>query len=117
MTNDKARQLDYLTNLLQQGKVKDFGTAIARVRGEWTLTHKDLLGQEVVISSYREIVTQYGEALIAETLVNGEIHSVLIGAQVLIKQLRDVKDLLPIRAKVVKPGRYYEFESAEYAEE
>lgn len=76
---------------------------------EYEYKQSDLVDKEIVVLEYKPIVTQYGDALIANCLIEGEEHKVLIGSMVLIKQLELVSDKLPLRGTIKRQKNYFTF--------
>jgi len=82
-------------------------------RKEWDYVHSDLIGKVVVIHSCESVRTQYGQAYVCRCSLEGEFMSVLFGGTVLVDQLSDILDELPVIARVTKPGAYYLLEDPE----
>lgn len=76
----------------------------------WDYTHSEVLDKLLVINSFTEIETGYGDALLADCVVNEQPAKVLIGGVFLIQALKNVKDRLPVSATIVKEGTYYRFQ-------
>lgn len=76
---------------------------------KWQCTHKDVLDETIVVISFTPITTSYGDAKLADIVLNGERKTCLMGGTVLVKQLDEVEEKLPLKAKIVKEGRYYQF--------
>ncbi len=89
-------------------KAKSF---VGKPQGEkdWDKTHSDLINLDVLVISYRPITTQYGDAYLADCFLDGKRLNILIGAQVLMEQLAEVKDDLPMWFSVIKPKKSYIF--------
>ena len=77
----------------------------------WEFTHRDVLDTPLVILTAKSIQTQFGEAYISDVLIDEEYHTVLFGGSVLVKQVEEAKEHLPVWAMVIKPGKYYQFEN------
>lgn len=75
----------------------------------WTYTHTQLLNQEFIITGFTTITTQFGDALLADCIVNEEKCKVLIGGKVLCEQLIKVERNLPVITTLIKQGKYYLF--------
>lgn len=88
------------------GSITDYITSM----GDWDCTHADLVGKDTLFMEFRTTKTQYGEALLCDCFneVDGAFVA-LIGGQVLMEQLKEVEDRLPLRAIIAKTGRYYCF--------
>jgi len=68
----------------------------------------DILEQPVVICSLERIETRFGEAWLGIILHAGEPKRLLIGGEVLRKKMYQLEGYLPVRAKFVKVGRYFD---------
>lgn len=73
----------------------------------WKYTHTDLVDQEIIIHDYVEIETQYGQSLVCNCTIKEEMHSVLMGAQVIMNQILKASTYLPVSATVIFTGKYY----------
>jgi len=82
-------------------------------RKEWDYVHSDLIDKVVVIHSAEPVRTQYGQAYVCRCYLEGEVMSVLFGGTVLVDQLSDILDELPVIARVTRPGAYYLLEDPE----
>lgn len=89
--------------------LKPFGETVAGKK-KWDCTHSDLIDQTIIITDYQPIRTQYGEALLADCVVDGDPMAVLIGSNVLVDQLSYIKDELPVQATIRYIKNYYTFE-------
>lgn len=78
-----------------------------RTGRRWDVTHKDIVGDLIVVQSTKEITTRYGEAMLCRIDHQGEEKMCLMGGTVLIDQLRDLANVLPVIAVVRKPARSY----------
>ena len=102
--------VEKVTEALAQGKLPSFGQLFEEIQPGWDMVHSDLVGQEIVICSAQPCETQFGSAYICECLVDGEMCNVLMGGQVLCKQLEKLLNRLPFTATIVHEHRYYEFQ-------
>ena len=89
--------------------LKPFGETAAGKK-TWDCTHSDLVDQTIIITDYRPIRTQYGDALLADCVVDGNPMKVLMGSNVLVDQLSYIKDELPVQATIRFVKNYYTFE-------
>lgn len=72
--------------------------------------HSDLIDKTFVIHDYQVYEGQFGEYALATCEVDGEMMTVLIGSEVLLRQLRDLPaEAFPVEVTIVKTGRYYQF--------
>ncbi len=78
-------------------------------KAPWGMKHSDLINLNVIVISFTDIETNYGQAYLAECIVEGKREKVLFGAQVLMEELDKVKADLPMEFRVAKPGKYYTF--------
>lgn len=78
-----------------------------RTGRQWDLTHKEILGDVLVIHRIKEMTTKYGEAVLADADHEGQQKSILLGGQVLITQAKELSPHLPVLAVVRKPSRAY----------
>lgn len=78
-----------------------------KVGKRWDMTHKDLVDKLVIIHRLTEIETRFGKAYLVDLDVEGEQKTALFGGQVLIEQLGQLADNLPVLAVIVKPARSY----------
>lgn len=76
---------------------------------KWDLKHSDVLNMPIIIVDATSVTTSYGDAYVCTCIVNGEKKDILMGGTVLIQQLDEVMDKLPVKATVKKQGRYYSF--------
>lgn len=89
----------------------------------WDYAQKEVADKVIVVHRYHDIETQYGPAYLVDIDVEGEQATLLAGGEVLIKQLVEMVDYLPMVAVIRKPGRCYVFtdptpeEIAAYVEE
>jgi len=88
--------------------VKKFGD-VYNSATPWEVTHKVLKDKDIIIRKASKIPTSYGPSFLADVEVDGGMHKVLIGGKVLIQQLEDVINDLPLSCKIIKVGRYYTF--------
>lgn len=89
-------------------EVKNFGDTSIGQR-DWDYTHKDLLDKIVIVLSATKARTQYGKCFICQCIVDDQQVSVLMGGDVLVKQIKQLRAEMPFRALLVKPGAYYTF--------
>lgn len=108
-------QLEFDVGNLDIENVAGIGDFITRTK-RWDFTHSELMGQVIVILGFSETDTQYGDALLADCLVDGLRKVVLVGGTVLIEQLKEVQAHLPLRAVIEKPKKTYIFRSPPIAE-
>lgn len=74
------------------------------------IKHSDLVDKTFVIHDYQVYNGKFGEYAIAVCEIDGEMASVLIGSEVLLRQLRDLPaEAFPVEVTIVKTGRYYQF--------
>lgn len=78
-----------------------------RTGRQWDLTHKEILGDVLVLHRIKEMTTKYGEAVLADADHEGRQKSILLGGQVLITQAKELSPHLPVLAVVRKPSRAY----------
>lgn len=78
-----------------------------RTGRRWDITHKDVVGDLVVIMAAKEIKTKYGAAMLCNVVHLGEEKVALMGGQTLIDQLKELLPHLPVCAVVKKPARSY----------
>lgn len=88
--------------------LKKFSDVVSTVV-PWQITHTHIVNKEIVILTQSTIKTNYGEARLCKCLVDGVEKLVLMGGQVLVSQIDQFKDNLPIVATIVKQGKYYTF--------
>lgn len=84
-------------------------SAYIRTGKQWDFTHKEVMGDILVIHRCKEIHTKYGDARLIDCDRKGVQVSVLIGGQVLVQQLDDLMPHLPVIAVIAKPARAYTF--------
>lgn len=94
-------------------KAKPFGKTKAG-RKDWDCVHSELLGKDFLILSAEPCTTQYGQAYVVQVIVHGEARSVLFGGSVLISQIADILDELPVAAHMSKPTNYYLLEDQDH---
>lgn len=75
----------------------------------WEFTQKEIVDQVMILHRYTQISTQYGDAYLVDIDVSGNQATLLIGGQVLMKQLAELAEYLPIVTVIRKPGRCYVF--------
>lgn len=102
-TEQMLKQLGFDLNELEDAASKVQSTS------RWEMTHKDVLDTDIIILGYHEIETSFGAAYLVRAIVEGEETRVLFGSGVLMKQLDEIWDGKPLKAKVGKVGRYYSF--------
>jgi hypothetical protein len=78
-------------------------------RKDWDYTHTDLVDREIILLSAVTIRTQYGEAYLAEIMLDGEKKSALIGGTVLKEQLSFIMNELPVKTTIRFVKKYYTF--------
>lgn len=78
-----------------------------RTGKRWDMTHKECKFDLLVIHRAKEINTRYGVAYLASVDHKGEQKEVLLGGQVLVDQIKDLIQNLPVMAVIRKPGRSY----------
>lgn len=78
-----------------------------RTGKRWDMTHKECKFDLLVIHRAKEINTRYGVAYLASVDHKGEEKEVLLGGQVLVDQIRDLLQNLPVMTVIRKPGRSY----------
>lgn len=76
---------------------------------KWDMVHSAVLNMPIIIVDASPITTSYGDAYVCTCIVNGEKKDILMGGKVLVQQLTEVMDNLPVRATVKKQGRYFTF--------
>lgn len=89
-------------------KVSAFVTSGKR----WELVQKDVEDEVVILHRFKGITTHYGDAYLVDIDRKGEQSTILIGGQVLMTQLDELAEHLPIVAVIRKPGRAYVFTDA-----
>ncbi len=82
---------------------------VVNLEAPWDYTHTELKNQTIVFTGYSEFETQYGNAFLADVIVDGQEVKVLIGGQVLMQQLAGCRGNFPVSATIIKEGRYYTF--------
>lgn len=78
-----------------------------RTGKRWDSTHKEVFGDLLVIHRAKEINTRYGVAYLASVDHKGVQIEVLLGGQVLVDQIKDLMQNLPVMTVIRKPGRSY----------
>lgn len=78
-----------------------------RTGRRWDITHKDIVGDLIVIHSVKDITTKYGDACLCRIDHHGFEKMCLMGGTVLIDQLHDIEQVLPVISVVRKPARAY----------
>lgn len=76
---------------------------------KWDCTHASLMNIPLIVIKFEDIKTSYGEAKLALCIVEGDEKQVLMGGTVLVQQLEEVADQLPMQATIRKVGKYYSF--------
>ena len=89
-------------------KVRKFAE-VAPDEKPWKYVHTELVNEEVVILGFVSIKTKYGTAFLTDCIVKEEQCKVLIGGEVLMSHLEQIKNELPIMATIVHNERYYQF--------
>lgn len=89
---------------LMKSDLSDIGELLA-----WDYKHSDIVDKEVVILSVKETKTGYGPAFLGKCIVDDKECRILFGGEVLVQQLDNVKNMLPLRATVKKEGKYFTF--------
>jgi hypothetical protein len=75
----------------------------------WELTQREVSESVIIVHRYTDITTQYGPAYLADIDHQGEQKTLLVGGEVLMKQLAELADHLPVVTVIRKPGRSYVF--------
>lgn len=91
-------------------ELQDVGEFIKSGR-RWELKVSEIQNREIVILDFEDIETKFGAAYLCSVWIDGEEKSLLCGGQVLMSQLDEVKEHLPLKATIIKPGRSYVFSS------
>lgn len=78
----------------------------------WEHTQKEVVDKVMILHRYTAITTHYGDAYIVDIDIEGEQKTLLVGGQVLMKQLVELTDYLPVISVIRKPGRCYVFTDA-----
>lgn len=73
----------------------------------WDSTHKDYVGQLIIIHSFKTIRTRYGDAAVVKIDAEGVERNALFGSLVLQEQLIELEPNLPVLGMIHKPGRAY----------
>lgn len=74
------------------------------------IKHSDLVNKTFVIHDYQIYEGQFGEYALATCEIDGEMATVLIGSEVLLRQLRDLPaEAFPIEVTIRKTPTYYQF--------
>lgn len=112
-----TKQQENVTETVEQdslfNRVRVDPSAVAKVGKHvrtgrrWDLTHKELLGEFVIIMTTKTINTKYGEAELCQIVHQGEEKIALMGGQVLKDQLKELSPHLPVCAVIRKPALAY----------
>jgi hypothetical protein len=78
-----------------------------RTGRRWDVTHKEIVGEVIVLLTAKEITTRYGPAMLCDIEHQGETKTALLGGQVLRDQVTDLMLSLPVIAVIRKPARSY----------
>lgn len=80
-----------------------------RTGKRWDMTHKNIIGEVIVIHNFKTITTRFGEAGLCKIDHQGEVKMCLMGGSVLLDQLIELEKMLPVLAIVRKPAKAYTF--------
>jgi hypothetical protein len=80
-----------------------------RTGRRWDFTHKEIVGEVIVIHRGKEITTRYGPAWLCDVDYQGNQVKVLMGGTVLQDQMQELGVNLPVLAVIRKPARSYTF--------
>jgi hypothetical protein len=75
----------------------------------WNYVQREVADKVIVIHRFAPITTQYGDSYLADIDLDGEQTTLLVGADVLKRQLQEMADSLPMVAVISKPGKAYVF--------
>lgn len=70
----------------------------------------DILNQEIVINDFVVLKSQYDRVenyVVVQCMLKGEKYTFATGSQVILKQLEEIRDKLPVRTTIRRKGRYF----------
>lgn len=91
------------TNINNVSRVSDH----MRIGKRWDVTHKEIVGDVIVLRQGETIITKYGPAILAEIDHKGQKKDALLGGMVLIDAFTKLAPHLPIMTVIRMPGRAY----------
>lgn len=78
-----------------------------RTGRRWDVTHKDVFGHILVLHSFKEITTRYGQAALVKVDHEGVEKMALFGTKTLLDQMGELGPNLPVIAVIRKPGKAF----------
>lgn len=78
-----------------------------RTGRRWDIRHSDVIGELLVLRSYKDITTRYGERCLVKVDHEGMEKDCLMGTETLSNQIRELGVNLPVLATIRKPGKAF----------